>query len=183
MTYAVKQPDGRTSILSLDDIRNEFQAGRLTPDADVLPSDSSGWITIGELLGGAGGSAAPASTGSQSSAATTTNRFSERASNRYRDGYLVARVTDGIGTVVKFVGIALGIITAFAGYALGSQGGSNVMFTIGGVLLGAVIGIPLYVLGVLVSAHAQVLKATIDNAVHTSPFLTDRKRASAMSLE
>jgi hypothetical protein len=56
-------------------------------------------------------------------------------------------------------------------------------FLYGGIALAFVIAIPLYALGVLVSAHGQVLKASLDEAVHTSPFLTDADRASVMSLE
>ena len=51
-----------------------------------------------------------------------------------------------------------------------------------GLVVGAVVAIPLFVLGVFVAAHGQVLKATLDEAVHTSPFLTDDERATTMSL-
>ena len=107
----------------------------------------------------------------------------ERAAERYRNAYTVARATDGIGSVIKFIGIALGIIVALVGFIIGSGNRGSGIFVIGGLLLAAVIGIPLYVLGVLVSAHGQVLKANLDEAVHTSPFLTDQQRASVMSLD
>jgi hypothetical protein len=39
-----------------------------------------------------------------------------------------------------------------------------------------------YVLGILVSAQGQILKASLDNAVNGSPFLTNEHRAKVMSL-
>ncbi|MGZ5483341.1 MAG: hypothetical protein ACXWID_15320 [Pyrinomonadaceae bacterium] len=51
-----------------------------------------------------------------------------------------------------------------------------------GVIFGALIGGLFFLLGVLISAQGQLLMAHADSAVHTSPFLTDEERASAMSL-
>jgi hypothetical protein len=48
---------------------------------------------------------------------------------------------------------------------------------------GALGGIIIYVIGVLVSAQGQILKATLDTAVHTSPFLDDDQRLIAMRLK
>jgi hypothetical protein len=40
----------------------------------------------------------------------------------------------------------------------------------------------LWALGVVISAQGQLLKASIDGAVNTSPFLVDDQRAKIMSL-
>lgn len=108
------------------------------------------------------------------------SEYAPRVIKRYQDAYLVARATNGIGSAVKTIGIILGVIIALAGIAIGLN--SKLVFIIGGLILGAVVAIPLFVLGVFVAAHGQVLKATLDEAVHTSPFLTDDERATTMSL-
>jgi hypothetical protein len=100
---------------------------------------------------------------------------------RYRDAYLIAKATDAIGSSVKAVGIGLGALIAIGALIVGGQNEHAAQFFMGGLVLGAVVAIPLYVLGVLVSAHAQVLKATLDTAVHSSPFLTKEEMASVMS--
>jgi len=40
-----------------------------------------------------------------------------------------------------------------------------------------------YVIGVLISALGHILKANLDSAVHSSPFLTDEQRAAVMRLK
>ena len=50
-----------------------------------------------------------------------------------------------------------------------------------GLLLGIVVAIPIFILGVLVGAQAQVVMAALDTAVHTSPFLTNDDKERVMS--
>jgi hypothetical protein len=52
-----------------------------------------------------------------------------------------------------------------------------------GLLLGAPIALFAYVLGALVAAQGQTLKASLDCAVNGSPFLTHEERAHIMSVE
>ncbi len=101
---------------------------------------------------------------------------------RYSDAYLVARATTSIGVAVKTVGIGLGLLIVIAAVIFGSQATNTIQAFIGGFILGAVAAIPIYVLGVLVSAHGEVLKATLDSAVHSSPFLKKEDMAKVMSL-
>ncbi len=101
---------------------------------------------------------------------------------RYSDAYLVARTTSGIGIAVKAIGIILGLLVAIVGIVIGVQHDGAPQFILGGVLLGFIVALPLWVLGVLVCAQAQVLKATLDTAVHGSPFLTKEEMARVMSL-
>ncbi len=91
-------------------------------------------------------------------------------SARYTDAYLVARTLDGLGQAIKVVGIILAALIAFAGFAAASKLGGGLGFA--AFLLGVVTGVPLFVLGVLVSAQGQILKATIDTAVNSSPLLS-----------
>jgi hypothetical protein len=53
----------------------------------------------------------------------------------------------------------------------------------GSFVLAVSVGVPLFVLGVLVSAVGQILAATLDTAVTSSPFLTKDQMAQVMSLD
>lgn len=50
------------------------------------------------------------------------------------------------------------------------------------IVLGGLVGLLLYVVGVIVAAQGQMLKATLDSAVNSSPFLTHEHKAEIMSL-
>lgn len=89
---------------------------------------------------------------------------------RYTDAYLVARTINGLGEGIKIAGFALGGLIVLAGFAAASKIGGA--FGFGAILLGAVVALPIYVLGVLVSAQGQILKATLDTAVNSSPLLS-----------
>ena len=51
-----------------------------------------------------------------------------------------------------------------------------------GIIVAVILGFLLWILGVVVSASGLGLKATLDCAVNSSPFLSDQQRARAMSL-
>jgi hypothetical protein len=51
-----------------------------------------------------------------------------------------------------------------------------------GILVGCLAGLLWYVIGIFVAAQGQILKATLDSAVNSSPFLTDAHKAEIMSL-
>jgi hypothetical protein len=106
---------------------------------------------------------------------------SHRAAKRYKDAYLVARAVAAIGESVKYLGVVLGLIVVTIGIYIGHQLERGLMYSVGGAVAGVVIAIPLYLLGILVSAQGQVLKAGLDVAVHTSPFLDTEQKAKAMS--
>ena len=115
---------------------------------------------------------------------------------RYKDGYLQARAITGIGAVVKGLGMVIGIVMSLAGFVIGggiAEQSRNSMFGGPGagagvvvgfifVLIGAIIAIILWVIGVIVKSSGQMLKAQLDGAVNSSPFLTDLDRAEMMSL-
>ena len=90
--------------------------------------------------------------------------------NRYDDAYRVARTVDGAGQVIKVVGFAAAAVVAIGGFVLASKIGAAL--GLGAIALGGLIALPFYALGVLVSAQGQILKATLDTAVNTSPLLT-----------
>jgi len=105
--------------------------------------------------------------------------------SRYSDAYTTAGVITGIGGIIKGIGIAFGIVLVLIGLVLSSDGSGfeRVIVLFGSLISGILVGIGLYVIGVLVSAQGQILKATLDSAVHSSPFLTDAQRAQVMRLK
>lgn len=107
-----------------------------------------------------------------------------RLLTRYRDAYTVARVTSGFGTLVKVFGVLLGAIPFVAGFIVSGQfqrqPAMQTTIAVTGVIFGLFIAFVLYILGVLVAAHGQILMATLDEAVHTSPFLSDEQKADVI---
>lgn len=104
------------------------------------------------------------------------------AINRYFDAYLTARAINGVGALIKMLGIVLAVLIALGVFAI-SGDARDIRLILGGLILAAALGVPIYVLGILVAAQGQILKATLDTAVHSSPFLTDDQRASIMSIK
>jgi hypothetical protein len=121
-------------------------------------------------------------------AATADNSRSSRLSSlnkRYRDGYLVVVVTDAFGKLIKTIGFVVAGVLILVALFLVSQGRlGDATFALGIItlVLAVISGVSFYMLGVLVSANAQVLMASLDSAVHSSPFLTNEQRAKIMSL-
>ena len=115
-------------------------------------------------------------------AATTTSaksgrrsRFASVTQRRYVDAYRVANTINWFGQAIKVGGCILGIfIFAGASEAVNSPGG--------GLVIGILVGAVFFVIGIVVAAQGQLVRATLDTAVHSSPFLTDDLRATVMSL-
>lgn len=104
---------------------------------------------------------------------------SRRTTNRYRDAYRVARSVVGIGSVIKGVGGFVGIAGIVVAWALAEQSGALAASL---AFLAILFAVVIFVLGTLVAAQGQILKASLDGAVHSSPFLTDEQRAEVMHL-
>jgi hypothetical protein len=94
-----------------------------------------------------------------------------RVKERYSDAYAVASVVVGFGAVIKVVGVVVGVVILVVSLRADFWGSS-----IGGLLLGSATGLFFYLLGVIVAAQGQILRATLDTAVNTSPFLSDRQK-------
>lgn len=86
--------------------------------------------------------------------------------NRYADAYLIAQTVNGTGQTIKFVGFLAAALITLGGLVVASKVGVVIGFA--GLLLGILVALPFYALGVLVSAQGQILKATLDVAVNTS---------------
>jgi hypothetical protein len=115
-------------------------------------------------------------------ATANSDAIAKSVIDRYRNAYLVARAITGLGRSVKFIAITLFMLFVGAGIYISTQPGVRPSYCIGAVLLGVVVGLPLYILGILVAANGELLKATLDTAVHSTPFLTRDQQAIAMSL-
>jgi ABC-type antimicrobial peptide transport system permease subunit len=100
--------------------------------------------------------------------------------SRYTDSYLVARTIAAFGATVKFIAFAIGVGIFLVALIAGHQ---SVEYGVGGFILGAIVAIPIYILGILVSAQGQILKATLDTAVCSSPLLTKDEMRQIMSLD
>lgn len=116
---------------------------------------------------------------------------------RYQDGYRVAKTIDTFGTILKILGVVLGGGMIFLGLISGGIAQSSIKqnsfgMNDGGVamlfiliyfgVIGAIIIIVFWILGVIISAQGQMLKANFDCAVNSSPFLENSDRAKIMSL-
>lgn len=117
------------------------------------------------------------------------SKIASSIKKRYKDAYIVSRATVRFGSLIKSIGVLLAIVVLLIAFFIASQTPSG---RDGGVVLGISVisgvfgifaGILLYLLGVLVSAQGQILKATLDGAVNTSPFLTNEHRVVMMSLQ
>jgi|SRR5882724_2279625 len=127
-----------------------------------------------------------------SSGSTTTTQASQADSGaaaaiikRYRDAYLVARTTVGIGSLMKTLGITLGGLICLVSLILVFQmrvGEILFIACIVAIAFGIFLGMLLFILGVLISAQGQILKASLDSAVNTSPLLSNEQRTTIMSL-
>ena len=99
---------------------------------------------------------------------------------RYLDGYLVARTITGIGVLVKRVALILGGCIVLVALVALTQ--NSTAYAVMGIFAAVVVTIPIYVLGILVAAQGEILKATLDTAVTNSPFLKTEEMAKVMSL-
>jgi hypothetical protein len=104
---------------------------------------------------------------------------------RYTDAYVVGRAITGFGSLIKVIGIVIAILLVLIGFLVAAKNGPRETISylgIIGIVVGVLSGALFYIIGVLVSAQGQILKASLDSAVNSSPFLTNEHRAKIMSL-
>jgi hypothetical protein len=119
---------------------------------------------------------------------TVPTNVSTAAVKRYKDAYRVARFVNGIGLLLKITGFCTAAIFLLAVFFLLPQiGGTQdtelrIMAVFVAFFVAFLIVFFFFVWGILVSARGQALKALLDSAVNTSPFLDNPLKAQAMSL-
>lgn len=109
-------------------------------------------------------------------------QYSNRVVTRYKDAYRVARTTVSLGSSVKAVGMILAALVVMGGLLASEAFRSGYFPLLTALPVAVLLWLGSWVLGVLVSSQGQILKANLDDAVNTSPFLSDVDRAQAMSL-
>lgn len=99
---------------------------------------------------------------------------------RYLDAYAVAGTVNGIGGLGQVLGtivIAGGIVLIFAlKDSVGQKG------AIGAGVATAILGLIVLVLGTVLAALAQMVRASLDTAVNTSPLLDVQEKLAALGL-
>jgi hypothetical protein len=108
---------------------------------------------------------------------------------RYKDAYIVSKVTSFLGYLIQFgaIGLAILLIVAglFAASRMISPDGTWSPFAYAaaaiGFMSGVVSGALFYVLGVLISAQGQIILATLDTAVSCTPLLSNEEKSSIIT--
>lgn len=103
--------------------------------------------------------------------------FRSKLARRYSDAYNEAHAVVMIGKIVKRVAASLFIIIIVIGCMTSAEASNewhtNWSYAGIGFALACLIGIPTYVLGILVAAQGQTALAALDSAVNGSRHLTD----------
>lgn len=183
MNYYVKYDDCTIDgPFSIKHIRSLIETGTLSSEAGIVEDRYQGlpalrelteWPSVSQVLDGEDGAQrAPSQMNLKPPPAPVVRR--------YRDAYRVGAALAGLGNGIKAAGgILAGVI------AVGSLSLSNNqvgVFVLIGVFTSIIVGGLFWVCGVVVAAQGQILRATLDNAVASSHFLTDPERAEAMGL-
>jgi hypothetical protein len=119
--------------------------------------------------------------------AATEDVRAKRLTGRYMDGFRLGRAIVGMGTLIKtiggFAGLSISILAALGASEYARVGSQQMPLVVGGaIVLGFVVWLPFWILGVVVAAQGQILKAVLDTAVNSSPFLSNDEKAKIMSL-
>lgn len=137
---------------------------------DGLPPRTSEDEPVEEALLGGEPLSHPTPSGSASRSRPQSG-IVQSLTRRYSDAYIAARALVVIGGIIKWVGVVLAIIILIIGFVMSSGSGSGGVFAFVGFALACLIGVPTFVLGILISAQGQIHLATLDTAVNTSRHL------------
>jgi hypothetical protein len=122
---------------------------------------------------------------------------SSKAISRYRDGYRLAQNVSGLSQPCKVAGVLAGIVFIVFGtlasaavmrsnpamIAIASEQAQHNLYLISVILSGAFVALSGWIIGTALEGFGLHLKATLDGAVNSSPFLNDLQRAQLMRLE
>lgn len=129
------------------------------------------------------GAALPRATGGENTPATRDIGAppSKPVMSRYSDAYRVAGALAAIGNVLKLVGfvgaVLVGVLSAI--YLPPEARAAGLVF---GLIIAGIWFAVFFVSGLIISAQGQLLQATLDGSVNTSPFLTNEQRSEVMGL-
>ena len=98
---------------------------------------------------------------------------------RYRDAYAVANGFIATGTFLKAAALLLAIGIVAIPFLL-STGEPYSYFTGAAIVIGISVGITVFGFGLLSGAAGQLILATVDTAVNTSPVLTQDQKINVL---
>jgi hypothetical protein len=190
---AKNKEGGFIGQLTLEDIIRKFHSGELSGSYiaarssgdsyhEVMKSGTATWLTVAELVANP---PTPTSLLTQTDATQLLTKQVIALMHRYNDAYLVARVTNGFGGIIKGFGVVIAVLLGLVGVVFvisGRAGDATFAMGVLTIVSGIIVGTLFYIIGILVSAQGQILKASLDSAVNNSPFLTNEHRARIMSL-
>ncbi|HLK57160.1 MAG TPA: hypothetical protein VKU00_11375 [Chthonomonadaceae bacterium] len=104
--------------------------------------------------------------------------YASEVIKRYEEAYQTAKTTCHVGDISRKIGIGLAVILALGSLAGVIQQNWILLWSL--LLLAGAVGALFYILGVLASAQGSALKASLDGAVNTSPFLTKEQKAKVL---
>ena len=100
-----------------------------------------------------------------------------------RDAYATARMLITYAGFVKALAALLAVVSVLGGAGIfsgmGRDGTLPGIYTIVAGLLSALL---LFLAGIFIAGQGQLILATVDSAVNSSPFLTDSEKARVMSV-
>jgi hypothetical protein len=122
---------------------------------------------------------------------------SAKAVSRYQEGYRLARTISGLSQVCKVAGLLAGIFVVVFGVmgsetvmrpnpsmvGIASLQAQHNVYLLSVIFFGALVALIGWIAGVVMGGYSQQLKATLDTAVHGSPYLSSTQRAPVMRLE
>ena len=105
------------------------------------------------------------------------------ALKRYQSAYRMARLTDMAGHLFKAIGVLMGIgALVIFGFGVKTDYLEKGFAVLAALFVAGLVFLLFFAAGLILSAQGQSLKANLDSAVNSSPFLTDEQRARAMLL-
>ena len=187
--FFLKMPtqDDRTIVVSAGGaVSKEFRTSQISPSPPGSKSSKVTESILGSFEGMFTSSASEVSSipdkrnlpGSPPEPLTPSDgRFSniaETIKRRYSDAFSEAHAVVTVGKTIKGVGGFLFIANLMGGFYLAFKGGEkSLQIALLGILSACLVGIPIYILGILVTAQGQTQLAALDTAVNSSRHLKD----------
>jgi hypothetical protein len=108
--------------------------------------------------------------------ASKTIPIGEEIAIRYRNAYAIANGNIAIGNALKVIGIVLAIVIILAAVSKSSNSFGSSAWIMGGLVGGVFVGISAYSIGIWITSQGQMMKATIDTAINTSPLIDNEQK-------
>ena len=190
MKYTLKKPDGTEVTLTRDQLTIGYNTREINTAWPVKEQGDTAWLRVGVLLGVEAPGVEPGFPSGLPPSEDSTERsptaapaasFAASLARRYTDAYTEAHAAVTVGKVVKGVAVVLFIGILIAGLAMASDrsnrefGGGEMNALVAGLgfALACIVGIPTYVLGILIAAQGQTSLASLDSAVNSSRHLSN----------